>query len=220
MKVNIGQHVNWLGPYQIAEKLLFWIPKYDENYKRNKTVWNFGEWLAENKDGTSTYLARLCEWYHSKKKRKIKVRIDNYDVWNLDSTLAFIILPALQRLKEVKSGGPFTDDADVPENLRSTAAKPKENEYDTDEFHFARWEWILDEMIWAFSQINSNWEDQYRIGEIDHVFVDSEDHPGCSKLTHGPNHTYQCDYDGIRKHQDRISNGTRLFGKYYLNLWD
>jgi len=25
---------------------------------------------------------------------------------------------------------------------------------------------------------------------------------------------------GLKKHQERINNGLRLFGKYYTNLWD
>ena len=52
-------------------------------------------------------------------------------------------------LKKDKHGAPNTDDADVPDRLKSTSAPPKTNTYDTDEFHFQRWDWILDEMIWA-----------------------------------------------------------------------
>jgi hypothetical protein len=28
------------------------------------------------------------------------------------------------------------------------------------------------------------------------------------------------DKEGLEKHQDRVDNGLRLFGKYYENLWD
>jgi len=31
MKINIGPYINYLGPYQIAEKLLFWMDKADRN---------------------------------------------------------------------------------------------------------------------------------------------------------------------------------------------
>jgi hypothetical protein len=40
------------------------------------------------------------------------------------------------------------------------------------------------------------------------------------QMGHGPKHTYQCDYDGIRAVEERMQNGFRLFGKYYRNLWD
>jgi hypothetical protein len=42
-------------------------------------------------------------------------------------------------------------------------------------------------------------------------FVDDED---------VPNHTYKCDYEGMRAVEARIQNGFRLFGRYYQNLWD
>ena len=28
------------------------------------------------------------------------------------------------------------------------------------------------------------------------------------------------DFVGMKRHQDRMSNGFRLFGKYYEGLWD
>jgi hypothetical protein len=36
----------------------------------------------------------------------------------------------------------------------------------------------------------------------------------------GPNDTSYFDIEGYQKHHNRINNGTRLFGKYYRNLWD
>ena len=39
-------------------------------------------------------------------------------------------------------------------------------------------------------------------------------------MKEGPNHTYQCDYDGINAIRERMKNGFRLFGKYYEGLWD
>jgi hypothetical protein len=80
------------------------------------------------------------------------VRIDRWDTWSMDSTLAAIVLPMLRQLQDTKHGAPHVDDEDVPEVLRSTAAEPKENEWDTDSNHFLRWDWVLDEMIWAFEQ--------------------------------------------------------------------
>ena len=57
---------------------------------------------------------------------------------------------------------------DVPEELRSTSAPPKENDYDTDDNHFKRWEWILNEMIWAFAQkLDDDAESQFHSGKHD-----------------------------------------------------
>jgi len=71
----------------------------------------------------------------------------------MDRTLALIVHPMLKQLNKSKHGAPFTDDEDVPENLRSTNAKPKKNEWDTDSNHFKRWDWIMKEMIWVFGEL-------------------------------------------------------------------
>jgi hypothetical protein len=39
-------------------------------------------------------------------------------------------------------------------------------------------------------------------------------------MVEGPNHTQVVDWDGMKAQQARITNGFRLFGKYYEGLWD
>lgn len=223
MKVYIGPFREWIGPYQIAEKLLFWVDKYRDDYTDNpgyNKVHRFGEWLAEDKNGNPSYLMRFCEWVQTKKKRKVEVRIDYYDTWSMDVTLAYIILPMLKQLQKDKHGSPCTDMEDVPEELRCTVI-----DHDDGTIH-TRWEWILNEIIWAFEQKHpdNDWEEQYRSGEHDFKFVvsreDAEGKPLLYTMEDGPKNTYKCDYDGMKKHQDRISNGLRLFGKYYEGMWD
>ena len=136
------------------------------------------------------------------------------------NTLAPIILPMLRQLNDTKHGSPFVDDEDVPEELRSTSAPPKKDEYDTDDNHHLRWEWALGEMIWAFEQkCRNDWESDYTTGEYDWKFEKDEE-SGYSTMVEGPNHTAVTDWDGRKKHQERMSNGFRLFGKYYEALWD
>jgi hypothetical protein len=217
MKVKIGKHVYWWGPYQIAEKILFWIPKYGDSYEYtpayDKYVHRFGEFLA------STWINDICQWIHSKRQRTIKVHIDNYDVWNADYTLALVILPTLKKLKEVKHGAPSVDDEDVPWYLRSHLYA-KENDYDTDPAWFKRYEWVLDEMIWAFEQlVNEDWDSPYHHGHIDFYFEPCKDNDKLSEMKHGPKHTHWFDYEGYDKHSKCIDNGLRLFGKYYRGLW-
>jgi hypothetical protein len=147
----------------------------------------------------------------------------------MDHTLSPIILPMLKQLKEAKHGAPFVDDEDVPEHLRSTAAPPKENDWDTDENHFLRWDWAMDEMIFAFEcKVDDSWEDAFRSGEHDIKWIPvdaagNEVPKGEHKyyqMGKGPNDTYQCDYDAMQVVEKRIQNGFRLFGKYYQALWD
>lgn len=220
MKVVIGPYTTWIGPYQIAEKILFWRDKHDD-----PSVHEFGTWLAERKDGTDTWLTKVCQWIESKKKRQVYVRIDRYDTWGLDSTLALIALPMLRQLQATKHGAPSVDDDDVPENLQSTSAAPKENDWDTDSNHFKRWDWVLAQMIFAFEcKCDDTWQDKYSSGEHDlqsnPCAWDETGKPTLYEMIRGPKDTYQCDYEALSAHQAKITNGFRLFGKYYENLWD
>jgi hypothetical protein len=227
MRVYIGPYKDFVGPYQIAEALCFWVPNQKDEFgypQKPDWVHDFGTWLSGGEEKDSL-LMKLCTWIESKRKRTIKVRIDNHDVWSMDHTLAYIILPMLKKLKDNKQGAPFVDDEDVPEGLRSTDAPPKENEYDTDANHFKRWEWVLDEMIQAFEcKVDDSWEDQYRSGVHDFTWevyaTDENGKPKYYQMKDGPKNTYKCDYEALEKHQKRNENGYRLFGKYYSNLWD
>jgi hypothetical protein len=145
------------------------------------------------------------------------VKIHNPDTWSFDHTLADIILPGLKQLRATKHGAPFVDDEDVPAgmNLRSTEAEPKENEWDTDSNHFKRWDWVLDEMIWAFEQkVNDDADSQF----FDHSECGDEKFPWNRDGQYVSKVKY--DKDGHRAWQDRKSNGFRLFGKYFEALWD
>lgn len=151
------------------------------------------------------------------KPRKVSVRIDSSDVWNMDHTLALIVLPMLMRIRADKGGSPHVDDEDVPQHLRSSSApKLDQEQIDTgwpDAYHHQRWEWVLDQMIWAFEQhANPDWEQQYYSGEVDMQVDDGQ-------LIWGANHTFKSDQEAISNHQNAMRNGLRLFGKYYECLW-
>jgi hypothetical protein len=173
-----------------------------------------------------TFLYRFLIWANSKKKRKINIHIDEYDIWDMYVTLGHIIRPMLAKIKESKCGSPFVDDEDVPENLRQGAAPElSQEEKDTghvDENHEARWVWVLDEMIFAFDSIeggpNQDWEDQFTTGKYDFKIKKiAED--GTGELVHGENHTAKTDWEARKKYGNRIQNGLRIFGKYYQSLW-
>ena len=236
MKVNIGKYPTWLGPYQLAELLCFWVKKVpDEHGFKHKPDWvhDFGEWLA-GKDDHDTKLTKFLHWVQSKRKRKEYVHIDEYDTWNMDSTLALIILPMLKQLKETKHGSANVENEDVPEYLRSTNNESYE-QLSFDFYHkdaidayadvHKRWDWVLDQMIFAFERIvDDSWEEKYSSGEHDHIpepcAWDADGKPTSFRFKEGPNHTYKCDFEGMKREQDQIDNGLRLFGKYYRGLWD
>jgi hypothetical protein len=219
LKVYISKYRDhWLSPYTILEKVFFWREiDYDEPI--------IEKW-ADRLEPFSKLLQKFLDFIHPEIRY---VKLDNWDTWSMDHTLAHIVLPMLKQLQETKHGAPFVDDEDVPDELKSTSAPPKENEYDVDENHFKRWDWVLDEMIFAFDAKLTDWQEKYSSGHIDTLWVpvDAEgkelpnkENPKYFKMKDGPSHTYKCDYDAMEVEQKRITNGFRLFGKYYEALWD
>ena len=224
MKVYINNYKgHWLSPYTIMEKVLFWKkwtdPKFDLYDDGNE---HYTNWLVK----PMTLVQKFLDIIDPKINY---VKIDRWDTWSMDHTLAYIILPMLKQLKKDKHGAPFVDDEDVPDELTSTSAPPKENEYDTDANHFKRWDWVMDEMIFAFECKNDDHaDDKFHSGEHDIKWVpvdkDGNEVPKGDhkffKMDKGPKDTYTCDYEGMKVQHDRMKNGFRLFGKYYEGLWD
>lgn len=141
-------------------------------------------------------------------EKDVEVHIDEFDVWNLDSTLSHIILPSLKKLKEISHGSPKVDAEDVPYPLNlggdlSDPNYPQRDLFMTEELkdevwgmYEKRWNWVMDEMIHAFERIaDRSLEDEY-------LFKSGDIH--------------------IERNKEwrRVYNGLRLFGKYYRGLWD
>ena len=202
MKVYLNKYrYHWISPYTVLEKVFFWREiDYDE-----PIIDKWSDRLTPICQG----IQKVLDFIHPKINY---VKIDRWDTWSMDYTLSFIIVPMLKQLKETKHGAPFVDDEDVPEELKSTSAPPKENDYDTDENHFKRWDWALNEMIWAFEQnLDTNSEEKF----FDHAEWDEKEKDFGKNL-----HKIKIDQPGLKAHQDRKANGFRLFGKYYSGLWD
>lgn len=213
MKVSIGPYHRWWGVYQTVDLL----QKIGVSEDRCEKI---GDWICEN-----TPAEDFFNWIDGlKPDRRIKVRIDDYDTWNMDNTLAHIILPMLKQLKQTKHGSPMVDDEDVPLHMRHTLSKGPDD-YETDDrwVHY-KWEWVLNEMIWAFEQeLDEDWEDQFRHGEPKYEFIHVGGEIGTESemnemIQTNPNYSF--DIEGHKEYNKRIDNGFRLFGKYYRGLWD
>ena len=203
-----------IGPYRDR-----WVSRVHDKYMDKK--YGFYKW-EDSSTKFEHFLEKVedaLQWIYNKtinvildkrSDQKIQVRIDPWDTWSMDHTLAHIVVPMLKQLKDTKHGSPFVDDEDVPEEYRSTNAPPKENEYDIDAYHHYRWDWVLYEMTWAFEQKTYDWEEQYY---GDWVVDDSEDGLFGGRFVNS-------DDEGRKAHQERMSNGFRLFGKYYEALWN
>ena len=209
MKIYISKYRNhWVSPYIILTKICFWEKDKDRIYNLNDETNNSYEPFVKILNPVCVGIQKILDFIHP---RITYVKIDQWDTWSMDYTLADIILPMLKQLKEHKHGAPWTDDEDVPEYLRSAMAQLKEYEWDTDSLHFMRWDWILDEMIWAFEQkIKDDAEGEF----FDHSKSNGLD--PWNKEYVGP----EWDKEKYEVWQNRKQNGFRLFGKYYEALWD
>lgn len=209
MKVKIGPYLTWWGPYQIAD-LLFgnpekYLPEEEETW-RHRWSEKLGDWLAK------TWVADFCQWIYDKRERMVYVRIDNYDVWNMDETLRHIIGPMFIRLKAIKHGSGFIDDEDVPEHLRSTAPGARDGceAWDSDHNLHKRYDWLLDELIWAFTTDH----EEAKNGFYDWSKVNKED--DLNKQIH----SMKVDRDSLEAYEKRLQKAYCLFGKYYQTFWD
>jgi hypothetical protein len=236
MKVTIGNYRSWFGPYQLAELLCFWVKPVKDEYGMSKKpdwVFNFGHFLAtgkfekkrevgdvwSDKEEKQTLLYRFLQWIHSKQKRTIKVQIDRWDTWSMDNTLAHIILPMLKQLKQQKHGAPYVDRRDCPKELHGNKLTKKQLQNgEVDDKHFDRWDYVLDEMIFAFeSELDEDRHEQFQTGVRDTQWKQLEN--GNVQMIKGPNDTFVYDFELSKQHQARVDNGFRLFGKYYQSLW-
>jgi hypothetical protein len=217
MKVFLNNYRNhWLSPYTILEKVFFWREiNYDEPL--------IDKW-SDRLNPICEALRKVLDVVHPKIDY---VKIDYWDTWSMDNTLAPIILPMLRQLRDTKHGSPFVDLEDVPEHLRTTGTQEydeqfvfdfykEDKSYDDDypNIH-ARWEWVLNEMIWAFEQKSDD--------DSESQFFDHSE-CGDEKLFWNKDGKYESklkvDWDGFKAWQVRKENGFRLFGKYYEGLWD
>ena len=234
MRVKIKKYPSWFGPFQLMEKIFFWAKTEDEYGLPDSPEWvhNAGEWYAD------TWLGRGHIWLAQKHqswqdRRRVNVKLDPWDTWNADDTLAHIVLPMLVDLKQTKQGAPNVDPEDVPENLRPGKLEQEQYQKDgtTDALFFKRYEYVLDEMIWAFSEHTKDYDEaegkfwsgthdiKWTPVDEDSNEVDKED-AKYFRMDRGPNDTSEWDREGWQAYMDRKQNGFRLFGKYYTSLWN
>jgi hypothetical protein len=246
MKIHIGKYKNWFGPYQLAEFLLEPLTWFKLK-RKSKLLRAIGDQEDPHdalchKFGTSLayidWLSNLLDWISKKRNRKVKIQIDPWDTWSMDSTLSMIILPMLKQLKEKQHGAMLVDPLDVPKNLRPKKKPSAKNDY-VDDTHFKRWEWVMNELIWTFEQLNDDDNNaQFHSGESEILWqgLDKDHNPIGEpediksrtkhesvvnyQMVKGSNDTHVFDSEAFKKHHDRIQNGLVLFGKYYRGLWD
>lgn len=174
----------------------------------------------------------IGKFYKGNSDRKININIERFDTWNLDHTLALIILPALIQLKETKQGIPsdFAEVGGEDYQAQDSFDFYKETVNENFEKRCREWDEVLDKMIWSFQQIAlEDYDDQYHHGtpKFDWIKTDKQ---FANPITGKMEETYQMvdknpnehwyDHVGHQLHEKRIQEGLELFGKYYRSLWD
>ena len=222
MRVEIGPYGKWFGPYQFAD--LFKYVGCSED-----TCDKIGEWLP-------TWPFQFIE--NLKPKRKIVIRIDKYDTWSADHTLAMIIAPVLKAVKENKNGLPgdflsaeYNTLVSSKEYWEETTGGPLHQQADKmfDE-GAAKWDATLDHMIWSFEEyIKDDWDEQYWTGEFGEWKTEETGKTFPNPITGKEEPTYRatdfggtrtCDWEGRQRHWEKMRAGIKLFAEYYPNLWD
>jgi hypothetical protein len=159
----------------------------------------------------------------------------------MDTTLAPIILPMLKQLREDKHGSGVVDLEDVPEHLRCNTTEDYDEQKCFDFYHehevkegdrdiHARWDWVLDEMIWAFEQICDDDNDaQFHTGEFKRKSVacawDENGKATMFSWEKSPDDTSHFDIEGYQNTitastmvQDCLVNTTGIFGTNVASL--
>ena len=209
MKVSIGKPTPWFTTTNIEEKYLekrYGLYSFEISPKEYTQL---DRAVIKVSDLTQTILNKTINRVFEKKQQKIRVHIDDWDIWSADVTLAHIALPLVEKLRDESQGFFEVDNEDVPEELRATELQIVHKEIDgtIDDNGVARWTYVLNEMIFAFEHIIDNdWEDEYYNVE----WIDKKVFPKVECL----------DREGLVATHERITNGCRLFGKYFRALWD
>lgn len=211
MKVFIGKYKPYYNVYNIVDRL----QKIGVSEERCEAI---SDWLVDH-----TPAQTILDWINEHNKRKEKIRIDRWDKWSADHTLSLIIHPLLIEISKDKTGCPMVDLEDVPEHLRYIKGTDSgDNEWDKQSLFWMqeRWQWVIGEMIFAHGCIiDDNDGMQFHHGDSDIIWEEAgiKDGEMTYTIRHKPDYWY--DKEGHDKHQKRIDNGLRLFGKYYRTLW-
>lgn len=147
--------------------------------------------------------------------KKIKIDVHDNDLRQLDIVLAPLLQKCLIELKKNKNGTPYVDYSDIPEHLRTPEDLSESATHDG-AWSEKAWDWILDEMIWAFGQIITDWEEKYCYGNFERQLAP---HGKNFTFERGEGDNFYTDLDGKANHSNRMIKALTLFGKYYVSLW-
>lgn len=143
-------------------------------------------------------------------KLEDSIEINDYDIWNLDTTLSIIIGASLIKFKENLLKSEFKS---APRCLTHN---------DDDEPNFQEWLNILDSMIYSFTEIAKDNPNSPKL-ELPHNTINFEtfDNIKVTEEQREENRLYWKNWEILNKvYEDKIQDGLNNFAKYFKNLWD
>lgn len=140
----------------------------------------------------------------SPNSRTVKIKVSPYDCWNLDETLARVILPSLRCFKNRQYVGICSayHDPNMPDEGRSL------------------WLDAIDMMIWSFEEIIFNYHEPDFPERINYCAWKKvrdnfwENTPAV--YADGALEKWKAD---TKAYNERIQKGLDLFGKHFRDLW-
>ena len=129
-----------------------------------------------------------------------KIEVDDWDIWNVDYTLACVIHPVLLKYRENLTGYPelWEDGMITSHNYDRQLHFDIFDEKVERDYLIKKWKDTVDKMCRAFGMIveKETWED---------TWLDKSYHESKKRET---------------EYYEAIDEGLALFAKYYHNLWD
>lgn len=105
--------------------------------------------LSDYRSNTLWYKIQKLFGFTPKEGRDIKIKFHGYDDINMDITMSYILTECVKRHKKYNTGYPLILEEDLqfmPEELRVLQDPTNPD----DDMAMKQWEWVLDEIIWAF----------------------------------------------------------------------
>lgn len=210
----------YIGPYfgHTRRLLVNVIEKFGVEVEYEGVVYNF----LESKPIKKVLESIDKVLFRAGHDQVVKVRIDYYDTWSLDHTLAQIIYPGLVQLRDVKHGCFVVDNEDLPEELRAPEGS------DVFDMHFELMEkqtnWLFDEMIFAFRARAAQDDDDLEPKHPMELYRETVDNPlsmfDKDFVAPWSEEEYQKYHTDHLAYAIRVQRGLSFFGKYYSHLWD
>lgn len=224
MKYIVRRPLSWFGPYQLLEPLEKALIKFGMSEDSAwKIIESVGSKIPKRPFEAVYKFRKNLPW------NKDIIKIDPWDTWSMDNTLAPIIVKLLKQLKETKHGIPADfvyvgGEEYVPQLCFDFYSKDTRTLFDT--HAEMRWNEVLDKMIWSFEELvtresDSSYDEPYWEDMTDEeIQKDLNDPNSIYNILNVNSSKKKINHQKMEEYYQKLQEGFTLFGKYYTNLWD